>query len=127
MTGQMVTIDETTTLSTVERFNNALNRGDIDEVTALMTDDCVFESTWPAPDGERYEGRDSIRRFWERLIETPGLRFDAEELIVAGDRATVRWRYWWREADGTSGTVRGVDIFRVRGGRVAEKLSYVKG
>jgi hypothetical protein len=34
----------------------------------------------------------------------------------------VRWRYRW---DG--GHVRGVDVFRVRDGRVAEKCSYVKG
>ena len=29
--------------------------------------------------------------------------------------------------DGTPGHVRGVDVFRVRDGKVAEKLSYVKG
>jgi hypothetical protein len=34
----------------------------------------------------------------------------------------VRWRYAWGD-----GHVRGVDVFRVRGGLVAEKLSYVKG
>jgi hypothetical protein len=27
----------------------------------LMTDDCVFENTWPAPDGERYEGQVAVR------------------------------------------------------------------
>jgi hypothetical protein len=27
----------------------------------------------------------------------------------------------------SGGHVRGVDVFRVRGGKVAEKLSYVKG
>ena len=34
----------------------------------------------------------------------------------------TRWRYYF---DG--GHVRGVDVFTVRDGRVAEKLSYVKG
>ena len=29
--------------------------------------------------------------------------------------------------DGMPGHIRGVDVFRVRGGKVAEKLSYVKG
>jgi len=33
-----------------------------------------------------------------------------------------RWRYDW---DG--GHVRGVDLFMVRDGRIAEKRSYVKG
>jgi len=31
------------------------------------------------------------------------------------------------EKEGKRGHVRGADIFRVRDGRVAEKLSYVKG
>jgi hypothetical protein len=33
-----------------------------------------------------------------------------------------RWRYSW-----DSGHVRGVDLFKVRGEQIAEKLSYVKG
>jgi hypothetical protein len=32
------------------------------------------------------------------------------------------WRYSWAD-----GHVRGVDVIRVRDGKVAEKLSYVKG
>ena len=41
---------------------------------------------------------------------------------MTGDRAVVRWVFDW----GT-GHVRGVDVMRVRDGKVAEKLSYVKG
>ena len=48
--------------------------------------------------------------------------FDAEEIIVMDDRAVVRWCYSWG-----SGHVRGIDLFRVRDGKVAEKFSYVKG
>lgn len=47
---------ETRPLAVVEAFNAALNRHDVDAVMALMTDDCVFESTYPPPAGERYEG-----------------------------------------------------------------------
>ena len=35
--------------------------------------------------------------------------------------------YRWRNADGSAGHVRGVDVLRVRDGKVVEKLSYVKG
>ena len=42
------------TLATIDRFNEALNRHDVDAVMALMTDDCIFENTSPAPDGEHY-------------------------------------------------------------------------
>ena len=45
-----------------------------------------------------------------------------EEVVVADGRVVVRWRY-----DFGGGHVRGVDLFTVRDGLVAEKLSYVKG
>ena len=33
------------TLATIERFNDAFNRHDVDAVMTLMTDDVVFENT----------------------------------------------------------------------------------
>jgi hypothetical protein len=39
----------------------------------------------------------------------------------------LRWRFTWSEPDGSPGHVRGVDVLRMRDGKVAEKLSYVKG
>ena len=56
---------------------------------------------------------------------TASPRFETEEIFAAGDRVVARWRFSWGGADG--GHVRGVDIFKVRDGKVAEKLSYVKG
>ena len=111
------------TLDVIHRFNTAFNSHDVDAIMALMTDDCVFENTSPAPDGERYEGQAAVRAFWERFFGgTPSARFETEDVFAGGERATVRWRYAW---DG--GHVRGVDAFRVRDGKVAEKRSYVKG
>ena len=107
----------------IERFNNAFNRHDVDAIMALMSDDVVFENTSPGPDGERHEGQAAVRAAWEEFFAaSPNARFEPEELFAAGDRAVVRWRYSWGD-----GHVRGVDVFRVREGKVAEKLSYVKG
>jgi len=58
----------------------------------------------------------------EFLRGAPAARFELEELFACGDRCTTRWRYSWGD-----GHIRGVDVFRVRDGKVAEKLSYVKG
>lgn len=115
------------TLAAVERFNAAFNRHDVSGIMAAMTEDCVFESTRPAPDGERLEGQPSVRVFWEEFFRrSPHAVFETEEMFAAGDRCVVRWTYRWIR-EGTPGRVRGVDIFRVRDGKVAEKLSYVKG
>ena len=118
---------ETTTAEVIDRFNEAFNRHDIEAVMAMFTEDCVFDNTSPTPDGERHEGQAAVRAFWERFFaSSPDAHFEAEDTFAAGDRCTVRWRYTWKSAGGT-GHVRGVDVFRVRDGKVAEKLSYVKG
>jgi ketosteroid isomerase-like protein len=116
------------TLDVIDRFNDVFNKHDVDAIMALMTDDVVFENTSPRPDGERYEGQQAVRGFWERFFSgSPSARFEAEDISAGGDRCTVRWVYHWVDGDGKPGHVRGVDVFRVRDGKVAEKLSYVKG
>jgi ketosteroid isomerase-like protein len=113
------------TLDVVRRFNEAFNRHDVDGVMALMTADCVFENTLPAPDGERLEGAPAVREFWQRFFRsTPAARFETEEMFGVADRCVVRWVFHW---DDRGGHVRGVDVLRVWDGKVAEKLAYVKG
>lgn len=126
----MTATDERTTetLDVIDRFNEAFNRHDVDAVMALMTEDVIFDSTGPAPDGDLYEGADAVRGFWERLFTSnPGAWFDAEDVFAGGDRCTVRWKFTFDRNDPKSGHVRGVDVFKVRDGKVAEKLCYVKG
>jgi cation diffusion facilitator family transporter len=121
------TSDATSTLDTVDRFNEAFNRHDVDAVMAAMTDDCVFENTSP-PDGERFVGPQQVRAAWEAFFAaSPTAHFDAEDVITTGDRCIVQWRYTWTDDDGTAGAIRGVDVIRVRDGKVAEKFAYVKG
>jgi ketosteroid isomerase-like protein len=109
-------------LAVVDAFGEAWVAHDLESTLALITDDCVFEATGPAPDGVRHVGPDAIRAAWREIFADTDSRFETEETIVAEDRVVQRWCYSW---DG--GHVRGVDMFRVRDGKVAEKLSYVKG
>jgi ketosteroid isomerase-like protein len=116
------------TLAAARRFLDAFARHDVDGIMTAMSEDCVFENTWPAPDGERHVGQAAVRRFWERFFrETPSAAFETEEIFAGGARCVVRWLYRWRNADGSPGHVRGVDLLRVRDGKIVEKLSYVKG
>ena len=116
------------TLEAIKRFDAAFSRHDVDAIMAAMTDDCVFESTYPPPDGRRFEGQEAIRGAWEDLFRSsPNASFEIEELFAVDDRCTARWTYRYSGEDGTPHHIRGVDVFRVRDGKVAEKLSYVKG
>ena len=117
----------TTTRMVVDRFNDAFNRHDADALAALLTDDTVFEDTSPPPDGRRIEGKSTVVAFWrEWFVRNPDARFEAEEIIVSGDHAVVRWVYR-KTRNGQPWHLRGVDIFIVRDGKVAAKLAYVKG
>lgn len=109
--------------NTIQRFHDALNRRDLDALDELITDDCVFEATSPAPDGTRHAGRQAVLEACRAFFAgSPAAHFEMEEMFGAGDRVIVRWLYSWGD-----GHVRGVDVLRVRDGRVAETLAYVKG
>jgi ketosteroid isomerase-like protein len=110
------------TRAAVLRFDEALNRHDVDALNDCITDDCFFEDTTP-PDGRRHEGRPAVLAACRQFFtESPNAHFEIEELTTAGDRAVVRWRYQWAD-----GYVRGVDLVLVRAGRVAQTIAYVKG
>ena len=115
------------TRTTIDRFNNIFNRHDADALAAVLTDDTVFEDTSPPPDGRRIEGQAAVVEYWRGWFSrNAGAIFEAEEMIVTGDRVVVRWIYR-KVRDGQPWHIRGVDVFTVRDGKVAAKLAYVKG
>ena len=114
-------------IAVVNRLNEAINRHDIEALMAVFSADCVFENTAPPPDGGRFEGHEAVRGFWQRWFAwNPGARFETEEMFAADDRCVVRWIYR-KTRNGKPWHLRGVDLFRVRDGRVTEKLAYTKG
>lgn len=88
-----------TTVEVVTRFESGFNTRDIDAIMADMTDDSVFEHVAPeAVSFGRHEGQAAVRVLWGILR--------------------------WRQADRTEGLIRGVDVFRLRDGKIAEQLMY---
>ena len=115
------------TLATVKKFNDAFNKHDVEAVMALMTDDCILENTNPAPDGTRLKGAEAVKAYWISFFtKNPDAYFEAEDVFAHEDRCVVRWIYR-KTKDGNPWHLRGVDVFKVRDGKVAEKLAYVKG
>jgi ketosteroid isomerase-like protein len=111
------------TAAVMRRFNDVFQRHDPSALADLVADDCVIENTTPAPDGARHAGKAACIELWSAIATGPGTRFELEETFVAGDRATIRWRFWM--ADDSS--MRGVNLMRVADGRIVEAMGYVKG
>ena len=114
--------ERTSPVEVVEAFGELWARHDLDGALAMLTDDGVFEATGPAPDGVRHVGREAIGAAWTAIFDDPDSHFEVEATYPSGDHVVQLWTYRWAD-----GHVRGVDVFRVEGDRIAEKLAYVKG
>ena len=108
-------------LATVDAFGAACNAHDLESAIGWCSDRIVFESTAP-PDGVRVVGHSELRKVWAPIFADPATQVEVEETIVSGDRVVQRVRYSWAD-----GHVRAVDLYRVTGGKISEKLSCVKG
>lgn len=83
-----------TTRMVIDRFNEAFNRHDADALATLLTDDTVFEDTSPPPDGGRIDGQAAVVEFWrDWFTRNTDAVFEAEDVIISGDRAVVLWVY----------------------------------
>jgi len=106
----------------MRRFNQAFLEHNPAILKDLIAPDCVMESIQPAPDGTRYEGHDACLAFWQSVATDPVAYFEVEDTVAMGDRAIIRWRFNF----GDGGSVRGVNLMRVRDGRIVEALGYSK-
>jgi ketosteroid isomerase-like protein len=112
----------------VLEFNEAFNRHDVSGMMRLMSDDCVFENTSPAPDGTVYSGKEAVTQFWQEFFrESPHAQIEIEEVFGFGNRCVMHWKYTWVDAAEKKGHVRGVDIFEIKVGLICKKSSYIKG
>lgn len=119
------------TAEVIRRFNEAFTSHDPSGLGDLLADDCVMVSVQPAPDGTRYEGREECLKFWAALAADLNTSFTPHDVSVAGDRATIQWRATFTDGEATFGeghttSVLGVNVMRVRDGRITEALGYSK-
>lgn len=113
---------------TIIEFNQAFNRHDVPAMMQLISEDCTFESTSPAPDGTVFKGKVAITRFYQDFFtQSPHAQIKIEETFGFGYRCIMRWRYDWQDTAGNPAHVRGVDLYRVQNGLIQEMFSYLKG
>lgn len=119
--------DTATTLAVVTRFERGFNARNPDALVADMAADAVFEHVAPAGRSiGRFEGRDAIRAVFASLDDHfPNFDLKATEIFAQGDRAACRWEIFWDGPDGGRAHARGADIFRMRGDKIVEKLTYI--
>lgn len=112
----------------LERFAAAWNRHDCEALLAMVTGDCVFEtSSGPHPHGERHAGKPALALAFPRIWHTfPDARWDDAVHVVCGPRGFSEWTFRGTDKAGRSVEMRGVDLFVFRDGLIARKDTYRK-
>ena len=113
----------TATAELMRRFNEVFLRHNPVPLREMIAEDCVIEKISPAPNGDRCIGRNACVALWSEIATASGTHFDLEETYAMGERAIIRWRFWSDETH----SVRGVNLMRVREGKIVEAMGYVKG
>jgi ketosteroid isomerase-like protein len=108
------------TAAVIDQYNAAFLERAPEKLVDLIAEDCVMEGTGPAPDGNRWTGYDECLAGWQGLATDPSIRFEVEHVDVDGDRAVIRWRVTGAQ------NYRGVNLMRVRDGKIVEALGYGK-
>jgi steroid delta-isomerase-like uncharacterized protein len=119
---------DTVTTATLEAFSDAWNRHDIDALMSFMSDDCVFQ-TPAGPDacGTRHEGREAVRKAFAAAWATvPDAQWERGRHFVHGDFGVSEWTFTGTAADGSRIETDGVDLFRLRDGKITSKNAFRK-
>lgn len=124
-TGKPADPESVRTKKILTRFNQVFLDHDASTLKDLVAEDCVVENTQPAPDGSRHEGKAACLQLWSGIAANTGIAFETESITARGDRGEIRWRLRWGPSH--EDTVRGVNLMRVRDGRIVEAAGYVKG
>jgi hypothetical protein len=112
------------TREVLRRYHDAFRSHSPEALANLVADDCVIENISPAPNGSRHVGKAACLEVWQAIAAAKDKRFDHEEILVAGDRIVTRWRLWWGRDESQS--LRGLNLMRVRDGRIVEAFGYAK-
>ena len=106
-----------------------LGRGNVAAINDLVAVDFVDHNPFPG----QSPGRDGLRQS-VRLFHTPfpDIQVSVDDLIAEGDRVAARWTARGTHAGeflgiaptGRQVMIKGVDIFRLAGGRIAERWGH---
>jgi len=108
------------TANIIDQFNAAFRERAPEMLVDLIAEDCIMEGTGPEPDGNIWRGYAECLAGWQGLVTDPTIQFQVEHVDVFGERADIRWRITGAQ------DYRGVNLMRVRDGKIVEALGYGK-
>jgi uncharacterized protein len=110
----------------VRAVYEAASRGDLDAVFSRIHPEIEFHTYMQSPEAGVYRGKDAVRKYNEGLFDQfESVRFEAEEIVDAGDRVVVVTAQHAVPKGGQHEIdVHFVEVWTIRGGLLAERRSY---
>ena len=106
-------------MNLVERFAEAFNRGDVDGLLSLFTEDATYRDLFYGP----HAGQPALRRMFERMFrEGRDYRWHMEAIVMDACRAAAEWTFGYTataavpRSEGRSVRFSGMSIFDLEGG-----------
>ena len=124
--------DSSVTVDMLKIFLEAFNRHDLDAIMTFFTEDCSFDfPRGPHPYGQRFVGKESVRRgLASRFEGIPDVHYGEDRHFVSAseDRGVSEWLLTGTSTSGGRIEVRGCDLFEfsVKDGKIKRKDSYWK-
>ena len=112
----------------LQRHAAAWNAHDVDALLGLMTDDCIYDaSAGKSAEGQRHVGTAALRAAFQAIFAAfPDARWEEASHFVSGDQGFSTWVFRGTKADGARVEVNGLDVLKLRGGRICHKDTYRK-
>ncbi|HZY69504.1 MAG TPA: nuclear transport factor 2 family protein [Thermoplasmata archaeon] len=116
------------TAQTLAEILDAFNRHDLDAIMSYFAEDCTFDfPRGPDPWGERFRGKEDVRRGLARRFEgIPDVHYGEDRHWMAGERGVSEWLLTGTTRAGQKIRVRGCDLWEFHNGQVTYKDSYWK-
>ena len=109
----------------LERMNDAVNTHDAPRLASLFADD--YRSAQPLHPSRGFGGSAQVQENWSSVFEgVPDFRSELVASSVDGDVEWGEWLWHGHHVDGSPFAMRGVTIFVVRDGLVAEGRLYME-
>ena len=116
----------TANVETLRRGYEALNRGELSEVRALLHPDLVWQEDPASPEAGAHQGSASFERFLRSSLESfDDFRIEPEEIIEDGDRLIALVHQSGKgRTSGVGVEVRIAHVWTVEDGRAVRWRSY---
>lgn len=109
----------------LERLRDAMNAHDARQMASLLAQD--YRSVQPVHPSRDFVGSAQVLENWSSVFQgVPDFRSELVASSVDGDIEWGEWRWHGHHSDGSPFAMRGVTIFEVREGLVAQGRLYME-